>query len=83
MASESDEEQEMEAYMDYLINLMPTKREKLMDLKHRLVEEDMTLKKIHEIKKEGLRDQFNASVGLAMDVYKYIKAFQRTKGIPG
>jgi hypothetical protein len=80
-ASESDAEQEMEAYIDFLIDKNPSKANKLADIKLRFKEEDMTLKKLHEMKVQGLRDNFEVSLGLAMDIYGGIKVYQRGKSL--
>ena len=67
-ASESDDDREIDAYMDYLIVRNPMKADKLGEIKERFWNEDMTLKKIHGIKVEGLQKEFDVSMGLAMDI---------------
>ena len=67
-ASEEDPDGELEAYMDELIAKHPMKKEKLVSLKERLLEEDMTLKKVHEMKRLDLQEAFDISIGLAMEV---------------
>jgi len=80
-ASESDDDHEMYAYMDYLIAKNPTKAKKLADIKERFRNEDMTLKKIHGIKVDGLRKEFDVSMGIAMDIVQGIKPYQRSRGL--
>jgi hypothetical protein len=80
-ASESDAEEEMEAYIDSLMKKNPSKADKLAEIKLRFKEEDMTLKKLHEMKVQGLRNNFEVSLGLAMDICGGIKAYQRGKGL--
>ena len=57
------------------------KADKLGDIKEQFRNEDMTLKKIHGIKVEGLRKEFNVSMGLAMDIVQGIKPYQRSRGL--
>jgi len=71
----------MDAYIDYLIAKNPTKAEKLTDIKERFRNEDMTLKKIHGIKVDGLRKEFDVSMGIAMDIVQGIKPYQRSRGL--
>ena len=82
-ASESDPEHEIEVYMDTLISKNPSKAEKLARFKEQLVDEDMTLKKIHEMKTASLKHNFHISFGLTMDVFSSIKAFQHSRGHSG
>jgi hypothetical protein len=80
-ASDSDEEREIDAYMDYLIARNPNKADKLAEIKRQFRNEDMTLKKIHGIKVNGLRKEFEVSMGLAMDIVQGIKPYQRSRGL--
>jgi hypothetical protein len=78
-ASESDSEKEIDDYMDYLSRKHPTKREKYEQVAIQIKDQDMTLKQVHEMKEEGLRKEFDVTIGVAKDIIQGIKPWQRSK----
>jgi hypothetical protein len=78
-ASESDPEKEIDEYMEALMDQHPSKREKYEQIAGQIKDQDMTLKQVYEMKEDGLRKEFDATIGVAKDIIKGIKPWQRAR----
>lgn len=77
-ASEDEDELRLDMYMKYLIRKNPTKHDRLEKIAEQFKDEDMTMKKLHKMNVQGLKDNFGISYGLAMEIVDNIKAWMRT-----
>jgi hypothetical protein len=79
-SEESDPDKEVDEYIDHLMRLHPTKREKIERVARNIKDQDMTLKHVHEMKEDGLRKEpLGATIGIAKIIYQGIKPWQRSK----